>query len=827
MSGPAIPSPEEFLGFKVGEDRKLADWSQIVEYFKRVGELSDRVKVEVLGLTTEGNEFILAVISSPDTLRDLEKYRQIQMRLHNPEGLSDEEERRLIEEGKTIVLVTCSIHSTEIAASQMSMELLYRLATEESEEVLEILNNVILLLVPSLNPDGIVRVVDWYKRTLGTKYEGVYPPYMYHKYVGHDNNRDWFMFTQVETRLAVEKIHNVWHPQIVYDLHQMGSYGVRFWLPPYIDPIDPNVDPILQQEIVFLASSMANELIGRGKKGVACYAIYDAYTPARAYQHYHGGVRILSEAASVKIATPIEIKEEELKVRGGLDPKAQRWNNPNPWLGGKWTLRDIIDYELIAVMACLRNAAKYRRIWLQNTLQIFKRALKPESGPYAFLIPPNQRDPYNMYWLLEILRTGQVRIHRAKRDFEAEGAVYPAGTYVIYYAQPYGCFAKTLLEVQKYPELKSAPGEPVKKPYDLTAWTLPLLMDVKVVTVNRKFEVEVEEVREVKAPSGRIIGGEKAECYVFTPESNASYKLAAALLKEGFKVRRAAEPIRVGEDGELPPGAFIVLDRDGVKRKISQLLGELPLKVYGLTEIPSVKAFDVKLPRIAIYQSWFPIADEGWTRFILEKFGYPYETIHDKDIRRGGLNERFDVIIIPSQKLEDIINGRSEKDYPPEYCGGIGEVGVENLNEFVINGGVLVTLNRSCMLPIKRMWIPVSNALEGLSEEEFYIPGAILRVTVNTNHPVGYGMPIDASVLFVNSPAFKCQEKYVVAKYPPTNPLLSGYILGEQHLHNLAAIADVPKGKGRIILFGAPVQFRCQTPGTFKMLFNALLYPQT
>ncbi|MCS7364096.1 MAG: M14 family metallopeptidase [archaeon GB-1867-035] len=819
MSKSKIPKSEEFLGFKIGEDKKLANWNQIVEYFKKIGELSDRVKVEVLGLTTEGNEFILATISAPDNLRNLEKYRKIQMKLHNPEGLSEEEAEKLIEEGKTIVLVTCSIHSTEIAASQMSMELLYKLATENSEEVKEILDNIIFLLVPSLNPDGIIKVVEWYKKTLETKYEGSRPPYMYHKYVGHDNNRDWFMFTQVETRLAVEKIHNLWHPQIVYDLHQMGSYGARFWLPPFIDPIDPNVDPILQQEIVFLGSSMANELIGKGKKGVACHTIFDAWTPARAYQHYHGGVRILSEAASVKIATPIEIKKEELEERRGFDPKAQRWNNPNPWLGGKWTLRDIIDYELIAVMACLRNAAKYRKIWLYNTLQIFKKALNPEKGPYAFLIPPNQRDLYNTYWLLEILKTGDVKIHKAKKEFEAEGITYPAGTYIIYYAQPYGCFAKTLLEVQKYPELKEA------KPYDLTAWTLPLLMDVKVITVNKKFEAEVEEVAEVKMPSGKIVGDEKAKYYAFTPKSNASYKLAATLLKEGFKVKRATKPIKVDNE-ELPAGAFIVTGNEKTRERISQLLKELPIKVYALNEIPTNELVEIKLPRIGIYQSWFPIADEGWTRFILEKFGYPFETIHDKDIRRGKLNDRFDVIIIPSQKLENIIEGRKEEDYPPEYCGGIGEIGVENLNNFVINGGTLITLNQSCMLPIKKMWIPVSNALEGVSEEEFYVPGAILRAIVDNKHPIGYGMPIDAAVLFVNSPAFKCQEKYVVARYPPTNPLLSGYILGDKYLHNLAAIVDIPKGKGRIILFGTPVQFRCQTPGTFKMLFNALLYPQ-
>jgi len=819
----SIIPPEKFLGFKVGEDRKLADWNKIVEYFKHVGEHSDRVKVEILGKTTEGNDFILATISAPETLKNLEKYREIQMKLHNPIGLSEDELERLIDQGKTIVLVTCSIHSTEIAASQMSLELLYKLAVENSEEIKEILENVILLLVPSLNPDGHVMVVDWYNKYLGTKYEGCYPPYMYHKYVGHDNNRDWFMFTQVETRITVEKIHNKWHPQIVYDLHQMSSYGPRLWLPPYIDPIDPNVDPILQQEIVFLGSSMANELIGKGFKGVSCHSIYDAWTPARAYQHYHGGVRILSEAASVRIASPIEVKPEELIARRGLDPKQQRWFNPNPWMGGKWTLRDIIDYEINAVIACLRNAAKYRKIWLKNTVNIFRRALNPERGPYAFIIPPFQKDPYNMYWLLDILHFGHVTIHEAEEPFTAEGVKYPAGSFIIYYAQPYGRFAKTLLEVQHYPDLRESPESPPKRPYDATAWTLPYLMNVEVHTVNRKFEAKVKKIDKIVYPDGKIVGELSEKYFICTSKSNASYKLIFSLLQDGFKIYRAMHEFKLNGK-RLPPGAFIIPNEDGLVDRLKALLKNLPLTLYACSDISRLNCKELRIPRIAIYRSWYPIADEGWTRFIFEKFNIPYVNIYNRDVRQGNLNEKFDIIIIPSQRLEYIVKGRSEREIPPEYAGGIGELGIIHLNEFVENGGKLITLNHSCMLPIKHMWIPVENALENLKENEFYIPGSILRIIVDIEHPIGFGMDRDSAAMFVFSPAFKTSDKYVVAKYPPTNPLLSGWILGEKYLHNLAAIVEVPKGRGSIILFGVPVQFRCQTPGTFKMLFNALLH---
>lgn len=823
MSSSIIPTPESFFGFKIGEDRKLVNWNQIVEYFKIVSERSERVLLEILGKTTEGNDMILAIISSSENLKKLNYYIEVQKKLHNPIGISKNEISKLLDEGKTIVLVTCSIHSTEIAASQMSIELLYKLATDNSDEVKEILDNVILLLIPSLNPDGHIMVVNWYYNNLGTKYEGTAPPWLYHKYAGHDNNRDWFMLNLVETKLVVEKVHNIWHPQIVYDLHQMGPYGPRFWLPPYLDPIDPNVDPIIQQEIVFMGSSMANELIGKGFKGVACYAIYDAWTPARAYQHYHGGIRILSEAASVKIATPIEIKLQDLKPVIGLDPSKQRWNNPYPWRGGVWRLRDIIDYELEAVFACLRNAAKYRRIWLSNTFEIFKRSLNPEGGPFAFVIPPNQKDLYNLYWLLEILHRGLVKICVSEESFIADGIEFPKGSFIIYLAQPYGRYAKTLLEIQQYPDLRETPEAPPKRPYDLTAWTLPLMMNVKVYNISSKFNVKYGELKEIVYPDGIIVGDVNAKYFIASPESNSSYKLVFSLLTSGFKVCRSLDSIEVSGI-KLPPGAFIFENSDRLKNCLNRLLKNLPLILYSCNNLPNVKMIDLSIPRIGIYRNWTPNAEEGWARFLFETFGIPYVSIGNDDIRRGILNSRFDVIIIPGHDMKNIIDGRSIEEVPPEYAGGIGDIGVDNLNEFVINGGKLITIDESCELPIKRMWIPVVNVLEGLKQTEFYIPGSILRIIVNNRHPIGFGMDVDSAIMFINSPAFKCPDEYVIAKYPSTNPLLSGWILGDKYLYNAAAIVCIPKGSGKIVLFGFPVYSRCQTPATFKLLFNAILH---
>jgi len=824
------PSPEEFLGFRVGEDRKLADWPQIVEYFKRLASSSKRVKVDVLGETTENNPFVRAIISSAENLNNLEKIQENQMRICNPTGLREEEDKQLVADGKTIVLITCSIHSTEIAASQMSLELAYKLATENTPMTKEILDNVVLLLVPSLNPDGHEIVVKWYKETLGTGLEGTSPPWMYHKYVGHDNNRDWFMFTQKETRLAVGEIHNKWHPQIVYDLHQMGSNGPRLFVPPYQDPIDPNVDPVLQSELAFLGLSMQNELITEGKKGVISHCIYDAWTPARAYQHYHGGVRILSEAASVNIATPVEVRASEMAGGRGYHPLKQRWYNPYPWTGGKWTLRNIVEYELSAALACLRNAARYKDFWLRGSLEISKRSLNPERGPFAFVIPPKQKDFDTAAQLLNTLIFGDVKVQVAKEDFEAEGVMYTAGSYVILLAQPFGRFAKTMLEVQEYPDLRDDPSQPPQRPYDVTAQTLPLMMGVEVHQIDEKFDAKLEPVEKVTVPEGKVIGEGKA-CYVFTPEWNASFKAVNQLVKEGIEVYRSYEYIEA-EGIELPPGAFFIEGNRKSLASIKKLAKSLGLGFHGIAEKPEI-AYKVHGPRIGIYKAWSSLADEGWTRFVLENFGFSYQSLTPQDIRQGGLADKFDVLIFADYPRDLIVLGMGAAQrtlvpavsrYPLKYRMGLGRQGVEEVLKFLRSGGTIVTVNDACEFAIKDLAAPAVNVVEGKQPSEFYIPGSILRVLFDTTSPIAYGLDREEAIFFEGSPAFDVKLGDTIGVYPETNPLLSGWILGEKLILGKTALAELPMGEGTAILIGFSPLFRSQAHATFKVLFNSLLY---
>src|SRR5436190_15806888 len=366
IAAQTVPAPKDVLGWTPGDDRKLASWAQVVEYFKRLDAASDRVQFQEIGKTTMGAPFVYATISSPENLRNLEQYKQINAQLADPRTFKSRDKfaERLIEDGKTIVLITCGIHSTEVGGYLSSILLAHRLASSNEPEIQKILNNTIVLLVPSLNPDGVDIIKNWYDKTLGTPYEGTDPPELYHKYVGHDNNRDWYAFTQVETQLTVDKIHNVWHPQIVHDIHQQGANGSRIFLPPYMQPVEPNVPKQIVEGYTELGNYMAKSLRDLGYQGITTNPTYDAWTPSRAYSHYHGGVRILSETASARLATPITVKWEDIRGGEGYDARAESANFGPVWHGGEWHIGDITNYMTTAAFFLLKHAANNREEWL-------------------------------------------------------------------------------------------------------------------------------------------------------------------------------------------------------------------------------------------------------------------------------------------------------------------------------------------------------------------------------------------------------------------------------------------------------------------------------
>jgi hypothetical protein len=522
-----IPAPAEVLGFAPGEDRKLASWNQVLTYFDKLDRASDRIKFEALGKTTMDVPFVMATISSPENLARLAQYKRIQSQLADPRKLGsakarDRQAARLIERGKAIVLITCGIHSTEVGSYLSSMVIAHRLATSNEPEIQNILKNTIVLLVPSLNPDGVDIVKSWYDKTLGTPFEGTDPPELYHKYVGHDNNRDWYAFTQVETQITVSKIHNVWHPQIVHDIHQQGAFASRLFLPPYMPPVEPNVPKQLVEGYTELGNWIAGKLRSKGFQGITTNTTYDAWTPARAYSHYHGGVRMLSETASARIATPITVKFEDLRSREGYNPQKESEKFGPAWRGGPWHLRDITKYMTTTAFTLLQHAAENREAWLKRFYEVGKEAVRPrESGElYAFLIPPST----NSGEVLRILERGGVDIDFPVA-FTLNGKRYPRDTAVIRMAQPYGAFAKALLEKQRYPDLRDASDHPIA-PYDVTAHTLPLLMGVHVDEVTTPFKL-----RGSRPEAGR---GWNGGCGERSPSRRAIYRSHVPSMDEGW-----------------------------------------------------------------------------------------------------------------------------------------------------------------------------------------------------------------------------------------------------------------------------------------------------
>ncbi len=878
----ALPTPEEFAGFRMGEEGKLVRWEKIVEYFNLADKESDRVVVQQLGYSTLKNPFIMAIVSSPANLARLEEIKATQRRLAYPYDFTSDEAARLARSTPAVLLITLNIHSTEIGSTQMSLELIHRLATEKSPWMDHVLDNVVFLLVPSFNPDGQIMVVDWYNET---KDGGALAPmpWLYHHYTGHDNNRDAFMLTQVESRYVTKVLYQDWFPQAYLDEHQMGNQGARIFVPPFRNPINPNVDPIIWGENGLLGFAMFTALHEAGFSGVTYDQFYTSWWQGGFLMEawWHNMVGLLTEVASTRMATSIDQEQAKLGVlpkepamsgdefQDALekDPKRPlpvprdvmpRNNYPNPWLGGKWTLRDIVDYELVATYALLEAMADSRVTLIENQVKMGRNAVEEgkKGNPYAWVFPPAQHDDGALYRLLEILHYAGVEVHRAEKPFKAGDKDYPAGSYVILMAQPFRAYAKDMLEVQKHPDPKSMPaGAMADQPYDVTAWTLPLQMGVEAKQIEKSFEAELKKLDSIPRVSGTILlptgkmvtaldalpegndnpapkkrpdrGGQR---YGYLIQSGPNAKVIATnrLLKADAEVFWLTEKAEVG-GWRYPAGTLWV--RGVAPVDIDPIIGILSLEATELSAPPQAKRVRLRAPRVGLYQPWTASMDEGWTRWLLEQYEFPYTTLHNADLKAGKLGEKFDAIVFPADRnKQQILEGNKRKWTPEKYRGGIGEEGLKALQEFVRNGGTLVLLDESTDLALESWAVPIKNALKGVKRDDFACPGSLLKILVDPSHPVAYGMPPEATAFYDNGPAFDLAPGFsytdvkVIARYPATNPLQSGWIRGPEYLSSRIAAAEVTYEKGRIILIGFGAQFRAQPHNTFKLFFNSLHY---
>ncbi len=846
LTAAAQTSPEAFLGHKVGADRKLADYGRIKAYFEKLDAESPKLQLLTIGESTLKKPMIMAVITSEANMGRLDRYKEITRLLKDPRTLSPEEAAKLAGEGKSIVLITCSLHASEIAASQMSMEFAYDLVTGKTPfDADKVLDDVIVLLVPSSNPDGNQMECDWYAKNLGTKYEGSNMPWIYHPYAGHDNNRDWFMFNLSETRAITKVLYHDWFPLIHIDEHQMGSDDARLFVPPFMNPPVPNVQPLVWRGVNLCGANMAYDLQKNGYRGVVNGRSFTGWWIGACDDTgwLHNNISLLSEAASVNLATPIFIEPTEIPK----DYAQKRMEFPDPWPGGWWRLRDIVDYELTLSMSLVRTASLHKEDLLLNYYRMNKSAIETvdKGQPYAFVIPAAQGDLPTALKMIGILMYGGVEVHRAATEFVAGGRVYPAGSFVVLMAQPYKPYAWALLERQKYPDLREYPGGPPVPPYDNAGWTLPLQMGVACDEVDVPFEARLDKLD--KAPSPAVPAGQGLGAYVaLGSKINASYTAAFALLKDKAEVFRTKAAVRI-KGADLPAGSFVVKGTPEVKKVLPDLLAKLGLTAVDLDDVANIPMAAVKNPRIGLYRSWWANMDEGWTRYVFDDLGVPYVTLRNADFKAArkeklDLKSKYDVIVFPSENADIIKTGNVDPSSPwarfftpnpPDYAGGIEKEGVEALKTFVEEGGILVTLNETCALAFKDLGVPAMNALEKLDRTKFFCPTSILKLKVDNASPIGYGLPEETPAVFSDSvamatwvPPLTEWDRRVVASYAEEGVLLSGWLLGEDMIARKAAVVDARHKKGHIILIGVAAQMRAQSHGTYKFLLNALLYPE-
>ena len=839
-----VPTPASVIGFIPCDDYTLATYEQIAEYFRALDASSERIQLVDIGQTAEGRTQLMAIISSEANMQRLDRLKAISRRLALARNLTDEQARELASEGRSVVWIDFGLHSTEVAHAQTAPLMAYRAVADNSDEMQAIRENVIFLLVPNMNPDGTTLVADWYMRHVGTPFEHTSPPELYQKYAGHDNNRDWFMFNLAESRNVATQLYEEWFPQIVYNQHQSAPFPARIFVPPFADPMNPNIPPLVMRGVDLVGEAMTRRLDQEGKPGAISRISYDTWWNGgmRSAVYFHNMIGILTEtghaSASPSVYDATTFPDTFSDGRPTLEPTTYY---PSPYRGGEWHLRDSCEYMMTTSMAALDIGAKRRPEWLYDIYRMGQRAMEAGRGE-AYVISAEQWDRGSAVKLVNVLRLGGIEIERTTQSLRIGGTEYPPDSFVIRGDQPFRPYLTDLLNPQVYPDMRLYPGGQPDRPYDITGWTLPMQMGV---TVDRHTNVRPLD----QLPDDAFVAVTRAVlpesrtptspgfAYAFDPRLNDSFVAVNRLLGDGRHVSRSQTPVTV--DGHTwPAGTFVVPMETGVHTAVESATAGLGLVVGTISERPRAQLTQLSQPRIGLYRGWGANVDEGWTRLVLEEFEFPYTRLVDADLRQNRLSD-LDVIVLPDATYNRMLTGLGSRDAPPEYQGGMTPRGVSHLYDFVEAGGTLVAFDSASELPIVDFGLPIRDVTTDQSSANYYVPGTILELQVNTMHPVAYGMPSRASGFFARSPAFAVEappegddgggdgvtEKptvSIVAQYPERDLLLSGWILGEEVLASRAAVVDVAVGRGRVVLLGLRAQHRGQAHGTFKLVFNSL-----
>jgi zinc carboxypeptidase len=822
-----IPHPRDSYGHEVGADYKLADYDQMLAYYEKLAASTDRVQMIEIGKSSMGRPVKLVFISNKENMKQLDRWKEISEKLARAE-ITEEEARKLSKEGKAIVWFDGGMHATERAHAQMTSELMWKIASEESDEMKKIRDEVITLVVPVINPDGVDIVVDWYRKTLGTPYESSGPPVLYQKYVGHDNNRDWFMNNMQETKIITNILYNEWYPQIIHNHHQTAPRWAMIFLPPFRSPVNPQIHPGITTSVNLVGTAMAQRFAMEKKPGVIANVGFSMFWNGgmRTAPYYHNQIGILTETAQPTPTPTMYDPEKKPENIRGLPSDGSEIFYPYPFEGGEVKFRDAVEYMITASMAVLDLAADKREEFLYNIYSMGRDAITNYNGKgaFAYVIPKEQWNSSEAINLTNVLMQGGLKAHRATAAFSANGKDYEAGSIIFYGAQSFRPYLADLMEKQEYPDQFLYPGGPPQPPYDLAGWTLPIQMGVSVDRVEKSFEASVDPINEKMTFDAGTVVGNARYGYVLSNKDNQSATAINRLQKAGYTVSQFTED----QEG-IEAGAFLVRSKRGLEANVKTLSAELGLNFTGATKKPTAQFNELRKVKIGIYKSWQANMDEGWSRWMLEQFEFDLDTLHNKDIQNGDLSQ-YSAIIMPDQRPSSILegsSGRRSTPKPEKFAGGIGAEGVAALDAYATAGGTIIFYDNASDFAIEQFNLPVKNVTAGIEPNDFFIPGSLIRMNVDNTNRLALGMPAEASASFNQSRAFKIDASASgiteVSKYAGKDILMSGWALGEEtHLANTSAMVHAKRGSGDLVMFAFRPQFRGQSRGTYRMIFNSI-----
>ena len=876
-----VTAPKDFFPQEPGTDYYLINYDQYEAYLKALDGQSDRMQLQSFGTTEEGRTQWMAIVSTPENLANLDRYKEIARKLAKAEGVSEEDARQLAAEGKSVVWIDAGLHATETVTTQGQVHVLYRLLTGQDAETLRTLDDTIILFGHA-NPDGLQLVADWYMRKENPQERSFRDiPRLYQKYTGHDNNRDSYMASQAETT-NINRVHyREWFPQIVYNQHQTGPRGMVVYIPPFRDPYNYNLDGLVMNMTSELGTTMHSRLVAEGKGGSGSNSV-GAYSTwhngmVRSTPYYHNAIGILTEL--IGGPTPEDI---------ALIPDVQLARNdiPLPMAPRRWHLRDSIDYQWSMNRAILDYASRNRERLLFNIWRMGMNAIErgstdtwqmtptlvdrmkaagtdargavdpalldtvvrtPENRmPRGYIInPQTQRDlPATVAFLNTLIKNG-VDVEIADQAFTVNGTRYPAGSYVVKTAQAYRPHVLDMFEPQDHPHNTEYPGGPPKLPYDVAGYTLAYQMGVNFDRIQDGFEAPTTKTADLLAPPpGRVIGNGRAG-YVIGHEENNSFILTNRLLAAGITPEWIGQSVRA--NGEtLGAGAIWVPASDQSASIIREAVGPLGIDAHAMSRKPAGEALALKPVRVGLVDRYGGVMSSGWTRFLLERYEFPFEVVYPQALDTEDLNAKYDVLVFtdtvaPALNVDGYRRTNAWPQPEPEtipaemrsWLGEVSEQTVPRIAAFAQNGGTVVTIGNSNRLahllgaPIEPALVKEENGRRApLSTTDFFLPGSVLSAKVDASNPLAYGMPQQADVFFNNGQTFRLTGDTArpVVVFDSATPLRSGWAHNQERLKDTTAVVDIDLGEGKLFAYGAEVIQRAQPHGTFRLFFNGLLY---